>query len=233
MILKLLLAVGFMTLAIIAPLNFNFLLENIVVATGLGWVFTTILIRLLSIILVAISLRLLTRAFQKTSKIKTWVCIAVAFPLGFGISFITPIYTTDYGMLTDDFTLENINALEHEIGGSVINESGYSFVTFFTTTCPHCKAASEKIGINLENGQKVPVIAIFPGEEGDTKTFLEKHNGENFTTYRLNNDPLFIDISGGTFPSMFLLDKEGKTVYHWTGDQLNYTGLDYLKSLEQ
>lgn len=221
-----------MAAAILTPLNFNLILETIVVKMGLGWVFTTILIRLIVIILVALSLRLLTRAFQKTSKIKTWILVAIAFPVGFGISFISPIYITDYGMLTDDMKLENIEALEIEIGGKLILEDSYNLVAFFTTSCPHCKAASEKLGANIKGGQKIPVTAIFPGEEGDTHTFLEEHKGQNFTSYLINHDDLFLDLSGGTFPSMFLLDKDGKTIYHWTGDQLNYTGLDYLKSLE-
>lgn len=233
MILRILFSVIFLAAAFITPLYFDSLLSGIVETTGLGWVFSTILIRLLVIIFLAISLRLIFSMFAKTKTLKVWLIFLIALLPGFGISFISPIYITDYGMLTDDMKLENIEVLEIEIGGKLILEDSYNLVAFFTTSCPHCKAASEKLGANIKGGQKIQVTAIFPGEEGDTHAFLEEHKGLDFTSYLIDHDDLFLDLSGGTFPSMFLLDKDGKTVYHWTGDQLNYTGLDYLKSLEQ
>lgn len=233
MILRLFLATVFLTISVIIPFYFDTLLSKMVEKTGFEWVTSTILIRLMVIILVTVALKLIFSIFEKLKRVKLWLVFLIALVPGFGISFISPIYITDYGMLTDDFKLENIEALEQEIGSKLILEDNYNLVAFFTTSCPHCKAASEKIGTNILSGQKIPVAAIFPGEEGDSKTFLEKHKGQNFTAYTVNNDALFLNLSGGTFPSMFLLDKNGKTVYHWTGDRLNYTGLDYLKSLEQ
>jgi len=232
MLIRLLLAAITLTFAVLIPLRFDYMVSLIVASMGLGWVLTTILLRVLVILLFALALKFIFSSFAKTQRVRNWIVLLIAILPGFGISFIAPIYITDYGMLTDDLKLENIEVLEAAIGGKLVSESGYSFVVFFTTSCPHCKAASEKIGTNIEAGQKIPVTAIFPGEEGDTKAFLEKHKGQKFTHFLLNNDPLFIDLSGGTFPSMFLLDNQGKTIYHWTGDQLNYSGLDYLKSLE-
>ncbi len=233
MISKIFLALILLTAAVLTPLNFNLLLETIVLYLGLGWVFSTILIRLIVIILVAISLRLLARVFQKTSKIKTWVLVAIAFPVGFGISFISPIYAVDYGQFNDGMKLENLDALQQELNSTLLNENGHTLIAFFTSTCPHCMAASRRLGQNIEAGQKVPVTAIFPGTEEDTQTFIENNNGSAFTVHRIQNDSLFIALSGGTFPSVFLLDQSGKTTHHWVGDELNYTAFDYLKSLEQ
>jgi peroxiredoxin len=232
MISKILFAVILLAAAILTPLNFNLILETIVLNLGLGWVFTTILIRLIVIILVSISLRLLTRAFQNTAKIKTWILVAIAFPVGFGISFISPIYTVDYGQFNDGMQLENLDILQQELNATLLIEDGHSLVAFFTSSCPHCMVASRRLGQNIEAGQKITVNAIFPGTEEDTQTFIENNNASAFNVYRIQNDSLFIALSGGTFPSLFLLDQSGKTTHHWVGDELNYTALDYLKSLE-
>jgi hypothetical protein len=231
---KILIGILLLTLAFLIPVYyFNTLLAFFVGKVSLGWVLSTILVRLLVIILVLLALTSFKKSSARLSKIKQWIVVAVAFPVGFGISFISPIYTVDYGMFNDGVQLQNLSALEQEMNGEVLTGEGSSLVAFFTSGCPHCMAASYRLGLNIESGQKVPVHAIFPGTEEDTKEFIENNNGSAFNVHRIQNDSLFIAISGGTFPSLFLLDKNGKTTHHWVGDELNYSALDYLKSLEQ
>ncbi|MBK9191711.1 MAG: hypothetical protein IPM77_09460 [Crocinitomicaceae bacterium] len=123
--------------------------------------------------------------------------------------------------------------LELVAGSEILSDKNYTLIAFFTTTCPHCMSASRRIGINIEGGQQIPVTAIFPGSEEDTQKFLETNNGLKFNSLIINNDDLFLRASNGVFPSIFLADNSGKTINHWIGEELNYTGLDYLKSLEQ
>lgn len=231
---KILIGILLLTLAILIPVYyFNTLLAFFVGNLSLGWVVSTILIRLVVIILVILSLTSFKKSAARLSKIKQWIIVAIAFPVGFGISFISPIYTVDYGMFNDGVQLQNLSTLEQEMNGKLLTAEGSSLIAFFTSSCPHCMAASYRLGLNIQAGQKVPVHAIFPGTEEDTQEFIENNNGSAFNVHRIQNDSLFVAISGGTFPSLFLLDQNGKTTHHWVGDELNYSALDYLKSLEQ
>lgn len=233
MILRILLVLVCFGLAFIIPFHFEKILIFSVSSIGLGWVLSTILIRVLVILLVSIALfKIKALAGKKLQRIKSWMVVLIALVLGFGISFISPIYNVDYGSLSDDKKLENLDLLEAEIDYVTGTNSKYCLVAFFTTGCPHCKAASERLGVNIDAGQKTEVVAIFPGTQEDTDKFLKKHKGQKFNSRIINNDALFVGISGGAFPSMFLLDENGNTLNHWTGDELNYTALDYLKSLE-
>lgn len=230
---NLFLAVLFLSISVLIPLVFENALVFLVTNLKLGWVFSSVILRLLVIVLFSISLFQFFKLNEKLSRLKFWLVLLIGLLPGFGVSFIAPIYVTDYGMLGDDLELKDLNELELAAGSPVLSAENYTLVAFFTTTCPHCQAASARIGYNIKGGQTVPVTAIFPGSEGDTHQFLEENNGKEFNALLINNDDLFLRISNGTFPSIFLVDKSGKTLNHWVGDELNYTGLDYLKSLEQ
>ena len=135
--------------------------------------------------------------------------------------------------MDDGFQLEQKALLDERLKVTTNSNKGHAVYAFFTTTCPHCMAASDRLGTNISGGQTIPVYSIFPGNEGNSTKFLSDFNGESFVSCDLNNDALFLKLSGGMFPSIFVVDKDGKTVYHWTGDEMNYSALDYLLNLEQ
>lgn len=232
MVLRILFTLILFGASFIVPVYFNVLTINLV-KIGTGWVAATILLRALCILLVLVALLILKNVFQKTRKISFLIVFLIALPTGFGISFISPIYQSDYGDFTDDVQLVKADELKAEIGNFLSSDNSSSLLCFFTTTCPHCKVASEKIGINQEAGQKIKVVTVFPGEVSDTEKFITEHRGQQFDVRYVSNDQLFVETSGGVFPSVFLLDANGNTLKHWTGDNLNYSGLDYLLNLEQ
>ena len=219
--------------SILIPVFFENAIVFLVSKLGLGWVFSSVLLRVLVIVLFSVSLYQFFQLSQRLARLRFWLVLLIGLLPGFGISFISPIYVTDYGMFGDDLILTDINELETSTGQKILSDGKYTLVAFFTTTCPHCQAASKRIGVNFDGGQLIPVTAIFPGSEGDTQKFLETNHGENFNALIIDNDDLFLKTSNGVFPSIFLIDKSGKTLNHWIGEELNYTGLDYLKSLEQ
>ncbi|MBI3134697.1 MAG: hypothetical protein HYZ14_08505 [Bacteroidetes bacterium] len=229
-LLLLILALG---LAVIIPFFFRDSLFFLVGSLKLGWLFSNIVLRLLVIVLFAVFLHHLLKLSLKQRKLKFIYSFLIAILPGFGLSFIYPIYNIDFGMLGDTFAMQNKPFVDEHLTSLPDSEGKYTIYGFFTTTCPHCMEASERLGTNIKGGQKVPVNILFPSTEEDAKKFLDNYQGENFNYGLIDNDSAFITISGGAFPSIFLLDPKGTTVNHWTGDELNYTALDYLKSLDQ
>ena len=221
-------------IACVIPFYFDEILFFTVRNIGLGWVLTTILVRLLVIILVAISIRQFFNLSQRLKKVKSWAIFMIALVPGFGISFIAPIYNTDYGMMTDGLEMADRKALSEALQAEVAPDKGYALYAFFTTNCPFCMAASQKLGANIDGGQTVPVYAIFPGTEEATNKFIAENDGAKFNTLRLQteNDSLFLAYAGNSFPSIFLVNSKGETEYHWTGEEMNYSALDYLQSLD-
>lgn len=231
---KFFLGLIFLTICLLLPFNFERIVFFLVEHLGFGWVLSTIFIRFLVILSFALVLKIIASFNTRFRTIKFWLIFLIAIIPGFGISFISPIYRSDYGLVNDNFKLDNPKQLNYcfDQDNNDLN-AGFKLYVFFTTTCPHCMMASEKLGINLATGQKVPIFAIFPGNDGDPKKFISDHNGANFNSCELNNDSLFLALTGASFPSIFLLNDQDSTLYHWTGDEMNYTALDYLLNLEQ
>ena len=222
-----LLALG---IAVIIPLFFRESLFFMVGSMHLGWLVSTVLLRLAVILFVAFFLHYLFKLLMSKRRIRfIWTFLIALLP-GFGLSFIYPIYNIDYGMLSDDFKMTGKSYLDEKMTKQPLPE-GYALYAFFTTTCPHCKEASERLGTNIRGGQEVAVNILFPSTPEDAQKFLAEHNGEAFNYGLIDSDSAFITISGGSFPSIFLVDNAGNTTHHWTGDELNYTTFDYLKSL--
>lgn len=229
----LILAVLMLALSVIIPFFFRDLLFILVGSLKMGWLLANVLLRLAVILLFAFALQYTLKALLKERKLKfVWVFLIALLP-GFGISFIYPIYNVDFGMLGDDFKLENKAYLDQKLTQMPASDAHFSLYAFFTTTCPHCMEASERLGTNIQGGQEVAVNILFPSTEGDAQKFLADHKGGQFNYGLIESDSAFIALSGGAFPSIFLLDANGNTTNHWIGDELNYTALDYLKSLEQ
>lgn len=229
---KIIMTLAFVGCSILIPLYFERILVSLVSSGTIGWVFGSILLRLIVILLFAIALKLVFPFFAKLKRINFFLVFLIAIIPGFGISFISPIYNTDYGMYSDDFVLTNPEDLNQVTGKEVYKTGEHTLVAFFTTTCPHCMAASIKLGANIQGGQQVKVQAFFPGTKEDTESFLNRFNGKDFNYY-LVDDSAFMVWSGGSFPSIFLINPDGSTAYHWTGDEMNYSALDYLRKVEQ
>lgn len=229
---NILLAILFLALAFTVPFFFYEVLIFLVAKLGAGWVFGTIYIRLLVIILTAISFYLIFQAIPKTRKLKFMWVFLIALGPGFGISFIAPIYQGDYGMFSSDFRPSYFSDLDDKTGSKITSNNSKKLVAFFTTTCPHCKVASNNLGYNLEAGQALEVNAFFPGTKEDADKFISTNNGKEFNYYTINDDDFFLGLSGNYFPSIFLLDENNAPLYHWAGEGVNFTCLDYLLDLE-
>ncbi|MGV6860432.1 MAG: TlpA family protein disulfide reductase [Putridiphycobacter sp.] len=221
----------FIGIAIFLGLKFESSLFNLIGKLPLiGWVKGSILLRLIISLSFARGLQLIVKML--THKIKPALVLLVGVFLGFGVSFLTPIYSTDYGNLGQtDFALD-LNLLNTETNNFLNQNNKPALVAFFTSTCPHCKAASEKLGLMQKNGNIPQVFAIFPGTKEDTERFIQNHNAQTFYNVILQNDDAFLELSGGSFPSIFLLDEKGNTIKHWYGDEMNYNALDYISTFE-
>lgn len=214
------------------PIFYTELLEFSVVFLSAGWVFSTIYLRLLVIIFLAIALNILFSYSKRLRKIRFGVVFLIALLPGFGISFISPIYEDDYGITqNEDPPILDIDLLKNETGGEFKITGNYILVAFLSTNCGHCMALSRKLGINQKAGQTIPIHSFFPGEEEYSSDFLKSNNGQAFQSYNIT-DTAFISQAGSSFPSTYLIDKDGKTINHWRGDVINYSTLDYFLDLD-
>ena len=150
---------------------------------------------------------------------------------GFGISFLHPIYNTDYGLYSDDLSLD-YEAFKAETGELLEAENSAHLIAFFSTDCGHCKTASYLLGVNALAGQEINTYAIFNSDYETIVTFLDENEGDSFFAHNIGDFNTFLSFSEFEMPSIFLIDKEGNTTYHWTGDMFNYTALDYVLNLE-
>lgn len=206
-------------------------MKFMVLNLGSGWVFTTIYLRVFTIILFSIGLFIIFQNIEKTKKLKfIWVFLIGAGP-GFGVSFIEPIYQEDYGIASDPWNIENIQTLEAASDYQFNNS--YNLLVFGTTSCPHCKLTVRKLADNTKAGQTIRVSTFFSGSESRAISYLKENDASKFDHHMIPDDSTFFSFSGNAFPSVFLLDKDGSTKYHWTGDKINYTALDLFVELSE
>lgn len=232
MFLRILIITVLLGLAVLIPLNYYYLIGFSVVHLKAGWVFSTFFLRFLVIILFVLSLNLIFDFFKKTRKIKFGYVFLIGMIPGFGISFLSPIYNTDYGDLSDKLVIEDLSELQEMTDGAYHVENQRHIVGFFSVDCGHCKNVSAKIGINQMGTQELEVHAFFAASIEDIKQFQENNYGREFHSYQIADVKKFLDLSGFEMPSIFLIDRDGTTMKHWTGDVVNYTALDYLSQLE-
>lgn len=232
-ILSLVLGIVFIGIAIYIAIYLTDVSKNLIEKLGFGWVMATIVARTLVCLSFGRGLQLIVQSFAP--HIKGIIVFLIGFVLGFGFSFLSPIYQSDYG---DFSTVDNIISVDHQ-GLTELTNGNYQIknqpyiLVFFTSTCSHCKAASKNIGYLSQLGKMPPIIAVFPGNEENTRTFLNENNGQTFEYYRISDEQFFIENSGAAFPSIFLINEKGETMKHWFGELLNYSALDYLESVKQ
>lgn len=226
--------IAFLTLVLtfILPIFYLELLEFSVVKLTMGWVFSTVYIRFLVIIFFTLFLNILFSYSNKLKKIKFWIVFLIALGPGFGISFISPIYQGDYGYNQNPDLIDlNIAELENATNNEFELNDGNQIIAFFTSGCPHCKHLSQKLGKNIQAGQELPVIAFFPGIKENSDSFITENGGEEFSKYTVA-DSVFMNNAGIVYPSTYLVDKNGKTINHWTGDVINFSTLDFFLDSE-
>jgi len=218
-------AILFICISVYLAFTFDKALTNMIMKLPFGWVVSSIILRLFITLAFARGVQLVILFFkQDFSSILGFI---IGVPLGFAVSFITPIYNTDYSDLSSTSTSLNIEELNLHINNSIQSDGKTKVVAFFTTSCPHCKVASQKVG-SMVIGKKSPLVyAIFPGTKKDTEVFINQNKGQNFKSILLTDQDYFIKASEGAFPSIFLIDGKGKTIKHWVGE-LSYSALDYI-----
>lgn len=222
----------FLAVAGLIPFNYYDLVKYSVINFGTGWVFATLFIRFVVVVCFVLALNLIFSFFKRTEKLKfVWVFLIGMLP-GFGISFITPIYNTDYGHMSDDLELEDIENLRAYNSGAYQIENERHIVAFFSTGCGHCQNVAAKIGINQMAGQEIEVHAFFIEEPNEIIEFLGQNYGQEFFGYQIKNQEEYMKYSGFELPSVYVIDRDGSTMKHWAGDLINYTALDYLAEME-
>jgi len=221
-------------LAITIPFYFHEVLIFSVVKIGLGWVVSTVLIRLAVILFFLFALNATLLLIRKGAQTRFLIVLAIGIAPGFLISFaIEPIYDIDYFMLGDDLELTEFGRLSDATSNSYTRQDSTEILAFFDVGCDHCQAACNKLGLNIAAGQTIPVHVFFANDTANVNHFLETNNGLALTRHFLTTENTFVSFAGFEFPSIFLIDSTGKTAYHWIGERMNYTALDYLLSLEQ
>jgi len=225
-----------LSLAISIPFYFQDLLVFSVMKLGLGWVMTTILLRFFVILFFIFALNALLLLIKRGKRTRFVIVLAIGIVPGFFLSFaIEPIYDIDYFMLGDELVIENEKFVELEAAtdSSYQRRNRYEVLAFLDVGCDHCQKACEKFGINKSAGQKVPIELFFANDSANVTHFLETYNGKDLSHHYLDSEKSFVKFAGYEFPSIFLIDPNEKTEYHWIGERMNYTALDYLLRLEQ
>ena len=219
----------FAGIAIYIAISFNSSLANLVQRSGISWVTSSIILRAIISLSFARGFQLFIKSIQP--KFNSLLIFAIGILIGFLISFgAQPIYNTDYGNYGITEMIIDIPELKIQTNNQFDLNSKPAIIAFFTSTCSHCKDASKKLGFIHTIGNSPQIISIFPGSKEDTENFISENNGNSFIYHLINNDKFFIETAGGSFPSVFLVDKEGNTIQHWFGDELNYSALDLIKT---
>jgi len=228
---RLILASIFIGISVLIPFKFYYLLFTLVIDLNSGWVFGTFFIRALVIIFFTIGLHLIFSHFKKTQKIKFIYTLLMSLLPGFGISFIQPIYNVDYGLYSTEYKLD-YEDFKMTTGELLDNEKNNHIIAFFTPDCGHCQTASYLIGINEMAGQEINTYAIFNSDMASIQKFLGDNQGDEFFAHNIGDMDKYLYYSEFEFPSIYLLDSEGTTLNHWTGDMFNYSALDYILDME-
>ena len=228
-IVKFIFALIFLSFAIIIPFFYEDLVLYGIENIELGWVISSIFIRVLVIVFFLLFLKILFSLFQKTKNWKNWVILLIGFVPGFFISFaIAPIYDIDYGMLNDGMELPNPQELESSSSNAYKRSDQKEIIAFLDVGCHFCQVACQKLAINKRLNPSIEISLFFTGEEKDIIHFLKKNNAENLDYYILDKMETFIKFAGFSFPSIYYITEKGDTKFHWVGDKMNYSAMDFL-----
>jgi thiol-disulfide isomerase/thioredoxin len=215
----------FIFISIYLAYTFDNALSNMIIKLPFGWVVSSIILRIFITLAFARGFQLLITAFKPSLNIYLWFIIGI--PIGFGVSFITPIYSIDYSNQTSNQPELNLNELNLHINHKIQTNGKAIIIAFFTTSCSHCKIVSQKLGSMSMAGKTPKIHALFPGTKEDTDLFIKENKAQYFSNQIVNDQDYFIRAAEGVFPSVFLVDTNSKIIKHWTGE-LSYPTLDYI-----
>lgn len=221
------------TLAVVFSAKFEAVLLFFTLKLSLGWVLSTILIRLLVMSFFIVGLKFLLQIFPLTEKIKPIWVILIGMGPGFLISFaFFPIWVNDYGMLTGDLTLTDFEALEKSSKDSFQHLDEKKIIAFLDVGCDHCREACRKFTYVNDQNKDLPIYLFFYNDSVYVDQFIEEFGDNRFRGYHLNSHQSLLNFAGFEFPSIFYINEQGECIHHWVGDKLNYTALDYLSGLK-
>lgn len=159
----------------------------------------------------------------KVKKSKKYIFPLVVI-IAIATSFIKPVYIDDW--IAPEVVSKEKNEMISELNDEFnINQNENAVYAFFTTTCPFCKMAALKLGINERNGKLPKTYIFFPSKKEDAEAFLKSNRLKNIQ-YFLVEDKTFLKYAGNSFPSIYFSSNE-KT-YHWTGSKFNYRALNLI-----
>jgi thioredoxin-related protein len=230
-IFRVILSMAYLSVVIAIPLYFENLLFYLAGNLALGWSFSTILLRLLVVLFFAFALRETFSLFKQTKQVKFgWIFLISLLP-GIFIPFIwAPIYNIDFGYFNDGKVMPPAKDLTNFTSNQYQPTDNYELFVFLTPGCPHCAYSTRKLGATFNEFNNLKINLFFDTNHSSYQQFLKKNNGERFDSYLMESES-FYTYSGAVFPSIYLTNKEGQTLYHWTGDEMNNTALDYLIDL--
>lgn len=224
---SIIIAILLIGVAFYASYDFYSILYKLVYMFPLGWVASSILLRIIIAVALSRAFYLLAQLIGQKKSFLVNVFISLGgFILGVGISFITPIYTTDYAKRYSEATLD-LNTLNKHIDTPIPLNNQAAVIIFFSEDCSHCQFTSEQLGMMASMGNTPPIHAIFKDSYERINQFLTEHNGLYFYPHQLNNIEMFVKLSDARLPSLFLVDKNGNTTMHWYGE-LSYFAMDEI-----
>ena len=217
----------FIGITLYLSVYFEDTVKKAIARTDLSWVISTILLRIVISVAFARGAQLICTVFLP--KLKPLLTFVIAVPIGFAISFITPIYDSDYGDFSSEgITIDHGGLTNLTDGKYQVRQEPYLLV-FFLKDCKHCKQVSKLLGFAQSIGNTPPIEVVFPGRDSSSREFIKMHSGSRFNYYTINDSEFFLENSGAWFPSIYLIDTSGQTIAHWN-EVFNYTALDYIES---
>jgi hypothetical protein len=148
-------------------------------------------------------------------------------------SFIIPYLISpiaQYALIdhpTENIQTSYIDLLNKYVDLDSINQKS-TVIALFSTNCPFCFEAAEKIGVTQGFKNFKNVITIFPSKEEDANLFIENSFYE--TTKILCTKEDFIKLTDGRYPKFFIID-ENKKVSRYGASSFQHRTIDLLSNL--
>jgi thiol-disulfide isomerase/thioredoxin len=157
---------------------------------------------------------------RKDSKIKKKLWVFLGIIPAIGLSFIRPVYAPDWtNSHSDDLSLSyNVADSLAQEAKIFLSDDEPIVLAFFTTGCPYCKLSSSRFGVAKRKQLLPKTLFIFPNTNEEIAIFLSKTENIYAKYLSIPSDE-FLQLSGFTFPSVFLVEKDKST--HWVGGQVN------------
>lgn len=175
---------------------------------------------LLLILLTAVSFVIFKLENKKVFKILLSAAIAVS---SFGLNFfITPFYPEDF-----ENRIQSVQYTDAEY--SELNAiSTKKIKCIFLATCPFCEIAAEKLNILHNSGSIKDIEFIYFAHPKTADSIVNSQNlSVPYTTFK---DKEIFKLVNGSFPAIILTHGDSSKL--WTGNDVNFACMDYLKGLK-